>query len=300
MGSIIKFIYDNIAFQNYGLAIIIFTLLVKTVLMPLTVKQQLSMARMNKFQPELQKIQKRYKNNPEKQSIEMQKFYKENKINPAGGCLPMVFQMPILFALYYAISQPLKYMAGKSAETIEKLIALVPEGMAGTGRLKDLSILSYFSNNPEAIEATGGLINPSDLINLNFLGINLGDIPSSMFSSMTNMQLSASDLLLLIIPIIAAGTSYLSTKYSMRRAEQAETKINSDSPMSGMQNSMTMMGPVMSGVISFTLPASMGLYWIIGNIFQLGQQFVINKIILEEPKQKELRALRRLIVNEDV
>jgi YidC/Oxa1 family membrane protein insertase len=118
MGAVLKFIYDNIAFQNYGIAIIFFTMGVKSLLLPLSIKQVKSTSKMSELQPQMQEIQKKHKDDKEKQSAEIMKLYKENKVSPAGGCLPLLVQMPILFSLYYVISQPLKYMVGKSPEII--------------------------------------------------------------------------------------------------------------------------------------------------------------------------------------
>lgn len=118
MGLILKFIYDNLAFQNYGIAIVLFTVGVKSLLLPMAIKQVQSTSKISELQPQVQEIQKKYHDDKEKQSAEMIKLYQENKVNPAGGCLPLLIQMPILFSLYYVISQPLKYMAGKSPEII--------------------------------------------------------------------------------------------------------------------------------------------------------------------------------------
>ena len=127
MGTILKFIYDNIAFQNYGIAIILFTVGIKSLLLPLTIKQVKSTSKIEKLQPQIQEIQNKYKDDKEKQSAELIKIYQENGIKPTAGCLPLLLQMPILFSLYYVISQPLKYMAGKSPEIITQLYDLIPQ-----------------------------------------------------------------------------------------------------------------------------------------------------------------------------
>ena len=98
LGKYLYFIYNTIAFENYGLAIIIFTVTIKLVLLPLTLKQLKSSARMQEVQPKIQELQKRYKNDREKLNQELMKFYQENKINPAAGCLPILVQLPILFS----------------------------------------------------------------------------------------------------------------------------------------------------------------------------------------------------------
>jgi YidC/Oxa1 family membrane protein insertase len=100
MGSILKFIYDNLAFQNYGIAIVLFTVGIKSLLLPTTIKQVQSTSKISEIQPQIQEIQKKYSEDKEKQNAEMIKLYQENNVNPAGGCLPLLIQMPILFSLY--------------------------------------------------------------------------------------------------------------------------------------------------------------------------------------------------------
>ena len=89
---------------NYGIAIIIVTILMRALIFPLTLKQEQSMKKMRDSQPEIDKIKEKYKDNPQKMNEEVMKFYKENNINPMGGCLPILIQMPIFVALYYAFS----------------------------------------------------------------------------------------------------------------------------------------------------------------------------------------------------
>lgn len=240
----------------------LFTVGVKTLLLPMTIKQVQSTSKISELQPQVQEIQKKYSADKEKQSAEMMKLYQENKVNPAGGCLPLLIQMPILFSLYYVISQPLKYMVGKSPEMIAQLYSLIP---SGGGNMKDLSIITYFSSHPEQFSQVSNLLKPEDLLNMNFLGINLGAVPSW---NPVNYITSGTDIhsyLLLLIPILSGLTSYISTKYSMKDTLKAsETEMQAS-----IQNNMALLSPIMSGVIAFTVPAGLGLYWIIGNIYQL-------------------------------
>lgn len=279
MGQIMKFIYDTLAFQNYGIAIILFTVTVKTIMLPLTIKQYQSTAKMSELQPQMQQLQKKYKDNKEKLNEELAKFYKKNKISPAGGCLPLLIQMPILFSLYYVISQPLKYMAVKSADVITQLYALIPAGAGQLANMKDLSIISYFSKHPEALSQVSHLLKPEDIFNMNFLGINLGAMPSGIFTN-----ISIQNLLLLLIPILAAVTSYLSVKYSMNKASQTTvSKASDNNTQASMQKNMALMSPLMSGIFSFTVPAGLGFYWIIGNVYQIIQQLFMNRFVIKKP-----------------
>ncbi|MEN6314425.1 MAG: YidC/Oxa1 family membrane protein insertase [Clostridiaceae bacterium] len=284
MGAVLKFIYDHIAFQNYGIAIILFTVGIKSLMLPLTIKQVQSTSKMGVLQPQMQEIQKKYKDDKEKQSAELMKLYQENKVSPAGGCLPLLIQMPVLFSLYYVISQPLKYMAGISAEAIGQLYEMVPQGADKLANMKDLSIITYFSSHTDLLEKVAHLLKPADLFNMDFLGINLGAIPAWNPSVYMNPGVGIHTFLLLLIPVLSALTSYISAKYSM----QATPQTSGDQMQSSMQKNMLLMSPAMSGFISFTVPAGLGLYWIVGNIYQIAQQMFMNKFVIKKPTDSSI------------
>ena len=123
LGYIISFIYSFV--QNYGLTIILFTVVVKILLAPLMVKQQKSMVQMQKLQPELAKLQKKYANDKERLNQETVKLYQQNNVNPAGGCLPLLIQLPIIIGLYNVIQSPVKYIMHIGADGIEKITQLL-------------------------------------------------------------------------------------------------------------------------------------------------------------------------------
>lgn len=278
MGAVLKFIYNNLAFQNYGIAIILLTVGIKSLLFPLAIKQVQSTSKMGELQPQMQKIQKKYKDDKEKQSMEMMKLYQEYKINPTGGCLPLLIQMPILFSLYYVISQPLKYMYGKFPQVIMQLYSMIPQGAEKIENMKDLSVIAYFNSHSEQLAAVSHLLKPEDLLNMNFLGINLGEIPTLDPTSYISAGTSLHSCFLLLIPVLSALTSYLSVKYSMKdtpRKNEADKK-------EPMLDNMALVSPFMSGVIAFTVPAGLGLYWITGNVYQIIQQMFIDMYVLKK------------------
>nr|HPJ40676.1 membrane protein insertase YidC [Spirochaetota bacterium] len=199
-------------------------------------------------------------------------------IKPTAGCLPLLLQMPILFSLYYVISQPLKYMAGKSPEIITQLYDLIPQGVEKIENMKDLSIITYFSSHTEQLKTISQLLKPEDLFNMNFLGINLGAVPTWNPSNYINPDTSIHSFILLLIPVLSALTSYISVRYSMKDTPKA----NEAQMQAPMQKNMALFSPIMSGVIAFTVPAGLGLYWIIGNIFQIVQQIFINVFVLKK------------------
>ena len=295
LGKFLYFIYNTVGLHYYGLAIIIFTIVVKLVLLPLTLKQYKSTTKMQAIQPQLQEIQKRYKNDKEKLNQEMMKLYQENGVNPAGGCLPLLVQMPILISLYWVIVQPLKFMLGKTEEQITKIVEAFTTALSATGAavdknlmlstIKELSALNFFNDNRNLLDKVSGLLSADELINFNFLGLHLGRTASYSTEKLFGPE-AYIYLPLLLLPIIGVITTFLSTKLSM-------PKKNPNNPQTGMassmSNSMMYMGPVMTLIFSFQLPAGVVLYWISGYVFQIFQQLYINKTILKKHEPVETR-----------
>lgn len=285
IGALLRIIYNTIAFKNYGLSIILLTVIIKVIVLPLTIKQTRSMAKISEIQPQLQKLQEKYKSDPQKLNQEMAKLYQENKVNPAGGCLPLIIQMPILFSLYYVISQPLKYMFRISAETISHVFSMIPAEAVKATAMHDLSIITYFSENVDKLSNLGGSISEHMLLNMNFLGIDLGGIPSLDFSRLFGSSPDMQAWYLLMVPLLAVVSTYISMKYSMKQTPQQ----NNNPSANAMQKSMGLVSPIMTGFISFSVPAGLGLYWIISNLFQLAQQLFMNKFIIKTPNKVEVK-----------
>ena len=148
LGQFLYFVYNTIAFKNYGVAVIIFTIVIKLLLLPLTIKQYRSTSKMQEIQPLIQDIQRRYKNDKEKMNQELMKVYREHKYNPAGGCLPMLIQLPVILSLYWVINQPLKFLLRKSAEQINALgeYVLKAIGEANRAYISEIQIVNYFND----------------------------------------------------------------------------------------------------------------------------------------------------------
>ncbi len=294
LGKFLLFIYNTAAFQNYGLAIIFFTIVVKMALLPLTLKQYKSSAKMQELQPLIAEAQKRYKDDKEKLNQETMKIYQENNYNPASGCLPLLFQMPILLTLWWVIIQPLKFMLGKSAETITTLVEVARKGLGVTiqemGGQTEIIALSYFHQNREALKQVSGLLTDSELIDFNsFLGLHLGEVakfqPEILFGEKAYIYLP-----LLILALLATATTYISTKLSMPKSNQAGGG-KQGAAASSMTNTMMYIGPLMTLVFSFQLPAGAVLYWMVGYVFAIFQQLYINKYVINkriEPTQKAI------------
>lgn len=264
-GAILDAIYSVI--PNFGWAIIIFTVLVRVLLLPLMVKQQKSMVNMQKIQPELTKLQKKYANDQQKLNEETMKLYQKYDVNPMGGCLPLLIQMPILLAVYRVIQQPITYLLRID------MPAKVLEVLKQTATDTELNIVAFVTNNFEKAQS---LLEKAKLdfdisqlkINFDFLGLNLGYSP----------QNCDGNYILFIIPVISIITSFLTTKLSKAGMEKNENAKQQDTQAQQMQ-AMNYIFPLMTGYFCYILPAAMGLYWIIGNLWQMGQTYVMNRIM---------------------
>lgn len=166
-------------------------------------------------------------------------------------------------------------MVGKSPEVIQLLFEKIPITAERIVNMKDLSIINYFSKHTDKISTVSQMLKPDDLLNMNFFGINLGVIPTWHYSKLFGASMGSQNLILLLIPLVAAITTYISVKYSMQQTSQTSENKMQDS----VQGSMALISPIMTGIVAFSVPAGLGLYWIIGNVFQIFQQMLINRFI---------------------
>jgi YidC/Oxa1 family membrane protein insertase len=289
LGFIIEKIYGLV--NNYGWAIIIFTVIIKMIVLPLTIKSQKAMKKQQKIQPIIAELQEKYKNDQEKLQTEMMKIYRENDISMTGGCLPMLIQMPILIGLYQVIQKPLSFLMHvdfNSADAINKVIDLqsrISETGLNIGSLKTATMENLAKMSQIQLAKWSEMLNGSSdpwVINFNFLGMDLSNAPIISVQSMMRGDFSdVSTILLIVIPVIAITTTWFVSKQSqmMTQAKQTDEqkKKAQDDPSAQMTKSMTMMMPIMTGFFTFTLPSGLGIYWIISNIMQIIQQFCLNK-----------------------
>lgn len=279
LGPVLRFIYNLV--NNYGLAIILFSIVVKLVLFPLSVKQYKSTAAMKKIQPELEKIQKKYGNDKEKLQKEQMALYEKYEINPMAGCLPMLIQMPILFALYRVIMMPLTYISGIAESTVSK-IAEVLNVSSQTVSANQIGITEML-NNPANFEKVKDIIPNFNQIDFSFLGLNLSDTPHFGIPG------SVSEAALWIIPVLAGVTSLLSTVVMNKMSGVPQNQEQQN----GQMKAMTYMMPLMSAYFCFILPSGMGIYWIINNVIAIAQQFVLNKVMFKDKNVIESRAVKK-------
>ncbi len=255
LGYVIRFIY-NICGGSYLWAIVIFTILTKLILFPLSLSQIKSNKEMKKIQPLQQKIMEKYKNDKNKQAEEMTKLYAQHKINPVSGCLPMLIQIPLIIAMFYIVKQPLTYIV----------------------KLPQDQVISYASEylqkeNVEFKEAKAYEINIAkeyNLIDMHwFKNVNLGDVPSDIFSKDESKKANP---IIILIPILSIILSIISNKLSQKSMKMTEEQKE-------MQKSMNLMMPLLSASISYSMPIALGIYWLLGSLLSIVQQIFTNKYL---------------------
>ena len=310
-------VLDAIGIPNIGLSIIIFTIVIYLLLMPLTIKQQKFSKLSAKMSPELQAIQKKYKNKKDNDSMmamnqETQAVYAKYGVSPTGSCVQLIIQMPILFSLYrviYAMPAYVSKIKDSFYPLVEKLrenteaVDYVKGLQNSTMYLKQFENESFIGGNIQYVENTlidclnrastaewNGLAEKFSSLSAdvsvtleklneynNFLGLNMANSPSF---TMKDAFSTGNYLLIvgaLLIPVLAALTQWINTKL-MPQANANSGNETADSMAQSMKMMNTMM-PLMSAFFCFTLPAGMGLYWIAGAVVRSIQQVLINRHI---------------------
>ncbi len=254
------------------------------------------MKKQQKIQPVLQELQKKYANDQEKLQREMMKLYKENNISMAGGCLPMLIQMPVLIGLYQVIQKPISYLLGVNSEAwnsapfinevirlqngiinlghnIGNLASYTMEQLANNSQIQLSKWAEIVGTNGTFLEGVTGSVHPWSL-NFNFLGLDLSNTPSAAFNYIMRLDFSNwSVIALLAIPVLAVLASYISMKVTQAQSGQNQ---NDSGQAAQMSKSMNLMMPIMTLFFTITLPAGLGLYWIISSVTQVVQQLALN------------------------
>ena len=305
----IFWVQSQIGIESIGLCIILFTIVIYMLLMPLTIKQQKFSKLQSKMNPELQAIQKKYKDKRQDQAAmmkmneETQAVYQKYGVNPMGSCLQLIIQMPILFALYRVIwnipayvgtvknaflplAQALMNVSGaqdfmaeiasKNAVSFKEMTELTLIDVLYKFKPENWSaLLKQFPDLSSLITSTQGDV---DRMNY-FLGLNIADSPASIFQT----ALAAGSVLMIIaallVPVLSALTQWLNTKLMSTQNDTQPASGGAADTMAATMKSMNVMMPIMSSVFCFTLPVGMGIYWIIGAVVRSIQQLVVNKHI---------------------
>ena len=270
---------------SYGWAVVLFTLVVKLVLLPFQMKSKKSMMRMSRFQPMIKEIQTRYKNNQVKMNEELQRLYAEEGVNPMSGCLWSFLPFPILLALYSIIRQPITRFMMLSNSAVQTLVDALSEAgadLSAVVMMKDGA--AVVTDGVTQLQAFGqislvklaqelGVALPEGWINMDFsfLGMDLTVIPQNVIGQITTGGWAVIGVLL--IPFVSAALSFWQSKVSM----SANPSGDPGDPSARSARMMMWMMPLMSLWIGFTLPSSLGIYWIANSVLMLVQEKVLNR-----------------------
>jgi YidC/Oxa1 family membrane protein insertase len=304
-GYIIDFMF-NIVYalsvnHSLGFAIILLTLVVRAGMLPLGVKSQKSMLAMQKLNPEVEKIRNKYgaSKDPEvkqKMNVEIQALYSKNKVNPLGGCLPMMVQMPFFFGLMYIMNQSYLYVT-RLNEIYHQLSSLIYQGLVAGGDLtpfKNLALphipqrmLEAGSLDISRAEDMSKIVNRFGIESWEALLAHLEGIPAANFAEIMRLfdlkqsieifggwnliEISGWAWPGILIPVLAGGTTFISSWLSQQMS------ASSDPKMKTQQTVMLVVMPIFMGFITVSMPAGVGLYWITSSVFQVAQQVVMNK-----------------------
>ena len=261
---------------SYGVSLILFTLVIKLILLPFQMKSKKSMVRMSRMSGKMQEIQKKYANNQLKMQEEMQKFYQEEGFNPMSGCLWSFLPLPILMALYYIIREPIVYFmdfGGREAglavvERAQELIANAGIQLNASMGYEQIAIANVINTQfPDFIAENPGWVS----IDYHFLGIDLIQTPWSAIGQFADGIFTPALIGLFLIPIISGVLSLLMSKVSMSQSAQ-------NTAMNGSTKMMMWMMPLMSIYIAFIVPAALGVYWIAQSAFSIVQEMVLGHL----------------------
>lgn len=309
LGQVMNGIYNvmsAIGIENIGVSIIIFTIIVYTLLMPLTIKQQKFSKMQTVMQPEMQKIQKKYANKKDqvslqKQQDEMNNLYEKYGVKMSSGCLPSLMQLVILFGLYPVVQNIPEYVT-KVRNVYQPLVDQIQsvsgyqsimENVAGSSaNLYDLSTsngiieaLYRFQTSswnalidqmPSVENVARETIQEVGRLN-NFLGIDIGSHPWNLLTDAIAAASIGGIILAVIIPVLAGLTQFISVKLSQMNS--TASMQDSDNPMMNSMKTMTYTMPLISVVFGFTLPAGLGLYWVASAVVRSIQQVFVNRYL---------------------
>ena len=272
---------------NYGVALILFAILIKLVLLPASIKSKKSSMKMSRIQPRVQALQQKYAGDQQKQNEAIQALYKEEGVSMGGGCLWSFLPLFILFPLYAVVRQPITYMLHETAEVAAQAVAVIKEAVpAAFGKNEFYNEMVAAPLLPQFAEELKGIVaNPGTLegLNFNFLGVNLGSVPNWKVWKWEVFDWATIGLFLL--PLVSTGIQFLSMFISQKQNNSLVTneKGLQDEEMAkksqANQSTQTMlyMMPLMTLWIGFTVPGALSIYWAIQGLISTVQDLILTK-----------------------
>lgn len=270
IGPLVKVLYYLIG--NYAATMVVATIILKLLLFPLAIHQQKSMAKMSVFQPLMQEIQQKYKNNQQKQQEELLKLQQEHGFNPMAGCLPMLLTMLVLFGFLGVVYYPVHYIFGVSDSAVQAACEAIGLATANTSTMQTALIQAI--HNGAVIDPS---IIPADIVeeirnfNTMFFGMDMCDIPGFNLTPIA------------IFPLVAAVTMILNYVFTQRLS-------GAGAQMQGSMKIMMWVMNLMFVSFCFNAPVGFSLYYGVSNIFQIGQSFVTYRIYNPEKFKAQYEA----------
>ena len=290
--------------NNYGLALILFSLIVKLVLLPMSVKSKKSMLKMSRLSPQVKALEAKYGDDKQKYQLAVQQMYKEEGVSMGGGCLWSFIPLIILLPLYYVIREPITYMMHNSRSISEAIVAFIQasgENLGKNSYYAQLAAAGHIGNYMEELKSLAVTANANlQAMNFQFLGIDLSGIPSIKFWECEGWG----EIGLFLIPVVSAGlqaaSMWISQKMNNQVATNADGEQDAEAAKTANQTNMTMMlmMPLMSLWIGFSMPAAISIYWIAQAVFGAVQDYFLTKHYRkvyeeEDAVRQELAAKRR-------
>ena len=285
-GYLLQFLYQLV--NNYGIAIILFTVIIKLILLPLSIKQQRTLKKSTELQEKMKVIQFKYKNDPEKMNQEMMNLYKTENMSPFSGCLTAIVQLLLLLSVFYLVRSPLTFMEKIPQDNINHYVQQLQENGKSVSQVyPEIDLIREHEwlkeNNPE--DQNVDRLN----IQMNFLGLDLSKIP----------QQNMTDYTVYIIPVLYILSSFISirmnTVMQARKAKEDKKEVKIDgttgkelipqeenNEMDAVMQTNKMMSwmmPIMSISIAFIAPLGLALYWLISNILMIAERLILDKVI---------------------
>lgn len=299
-GWVMRVLYTTI--DNYGLVIIVFTVVLRGLMIPLGIHQQKATIKQQALQGEIAEIQRLHPNDKTKQSELQMELYKRHGANPLSGCLPAIIQLIIIWPIFRIIQAPLQYIMNISADNLKAIATLLNTiQVNGVSLIAEKQISQVASNNIPVINALNAnasalgqvvsqkLMTMSQLIDVNFLGMNLGltptYLPARLFGAdkWSYLPLLVFPLLVVLTTLVQMKVTTLTMPFRKKKAEErardkmnpARSGQNQEDKTESMMKSMNIMMPIFMLWTTFSMPAAMGLYWIVGNIMMIIQSLLI-------------------------
>ncbi len=275
--------------NSYGVALILFAVIVQLVMLPMTAKSKKSMMKMSRLQPQMQEIQRRYADDPQRQNMAVQNLYKEEGVSMGGGCLWSLIPLLIILPLYTVVRQPIVYMLHESLETAEQIVAVLkeaaPSAFGSNAYYDQIIAAQQLPNYIDAVREAIPTISEATLagINFSFLGIDLGLIPS--FNVFSSSFWCWPQIGLFLLALLSAGNQVVTMWINQKMNDSVvtnkdgiqdeETAKNSQAAQTSKVMMYTM--PLMMLWIGFTVPASLSLYWLVGGVVRTVEDVILTK-----------------------